>query len=77
MPKSQIEFNTCRKCRIGKLKPTGKAGSIRDPKTNKDTGFERDYKRDNCGYPKGGHAKVNQHRSIAAEPLSLSLSLYF
>jgi hypothetical protein len=70
---SQIEFNTCPSCRIGKLKPTGKAESSRDPKTNKETGFERDYKRDNCGYPEGGHAKVSQRRSMAAD---LSLFIF-
>jgi hypothetical protein len=73
---SQIEFNTCPKCpkcRIRKLKPTGKAGSSRDPKTNKETGFDRDYKRDNCGYPEGGHAKVSQRRTMAAD---LSLFIF-
>jgi len=55
---SQTEFNDCPRCKKGKIKPTGKAGSSRDPNTNKETGFERDYKCDNCGYPDGGDAKV-------------------
>lgn len=48
-------------------------GRIRQRSKNQQrhTGFERDYKRDNCGYPEGGHAKVSQLTSIAAEPLSL------
>jgi hypothetical protein len=35
--------------------PTGKAGSSNDPKTDKLTGTERDYK---CGHPDGGVQKV-------------------
>jgi hypothetical protein len=55
---SQNQFNDCPRCKKGKMKPTGKAGSSRDIDTNKETGWERDYKCDTCGYPDGGVAKV-------------------
>jgi predicted nucleic-acid-binding Zn-ribbon protein len=55
---AQTEFNNCPKCGIGKLKPTGGAAVRNDPQTSKETGFYREYKCNNCGYPEGGHAKV-------------------
>ena len=36
----------------------GGAASSRDPNTNRETGFERDYKCDNCVNPNDGHARV-------------------
>ena len=43
-----------------KLNSTHEGGSAssRDPNTNRETGFERDYKCDNCVYPDDGHARV-------------------
>jgi hypothetical protein len=55
---SQTEFNTCTNCGIGKMKPTGGAAVSNDPNTGRETGFYREYKCDNCGFPEGGHQKV-------------------
>jgi hypothetical protein len=57
------EFDTCPKCGIGKMKPTGGAASATsaDPDTNRLTGdYYEEYKCDNCGYPEGGQAKAVQ-----------------
>jgi hypothetical protein len=57
------EFDTCPKCRIGKMKPTGGAASTTsaDPDTNRLTGDSyQEYKCDSCGYPEGGQAKAVQ-----------------
>jgi hypothetical protein len=57
------EFDTCPKCGIGKMKPTGGAASATsaDPDTNRLTSDSyQEYKCDNCGYPEGGQAKVVQ-----------------
>ncbi len=40
------------------MKPTGGASISNYPNTGKETGFQRDYKCDNCGYPHGGKAIV-------------------
>ncbi len=50
------EFETCPKCGVGKMKPTGGAASATsaDPDTNRLTGdFYQEYKCDSCGYPEG------------------------
>ncbi len=57
---SRTEFNTCEKCGIGKMKPTGRSALSNDPDTNRLTGDYREYKCDNCGHPQGGYAKVIQ-----------------
>lgn len=60
---SSEEFDTCPKCGIGKMKPTGGAASATsaDPDTNRLTGDSyQEYKCDSCGYPEGGQAKVVQ-----------------
>ncbi len=57
------EFDTCPKCGVGKMKPTGGATSATsaDPDTNRLTGDSyQEYKCDNCGYPEGGQAKAVQ-----------------
>ncbi len=57
------EFDTCPKCGIGKMKPTGGAASATsaDPDTNRLTGdYYQEYKCDSCGYPEGGQAKAVQ-----------------
>jgi hypothetical protein len=54
----QTEFNDCPKCKVGKMKPTGGAATSNDPNTGRETGFYREYKCDNCGYPEGGYQKV-------------------
>ena len=54
------EFNTCKVCGIGKMRPTGGAATSADPETNRVTGDYREYKCDNCGNPQGGKAKVLQ-----------------
>jgi predicted nucleic-acid-binding Zn-ribbon protein len=57
------EFDTCPKCGVGKMKPTGGATSATsaDPDTNRLTGdYYQEYKCDNCGYPEGGQAKAVQ-----------------
>ena len=57
------EFDTCPKCGIGKMKPTGGAASSTsaDPDTNRLTGDSyQEYKCDSCGYPEGGQAKAVQ-----------------
>ncbi|HJU35097.1 MAG TPA: hypothetical protein VJ695_08245 [Nitrososphaera sp.] len=58
------QFDTCPKCGIGKMKPTGGATSTTsaDPETKRVTGDYREYKCDNCGYPEGGQAKVARVR---------------
>ncbi len=67
------EFDTCPKCGVGKMKPTGGAASATsaDPDTNRLTGdFYREYKCDICGYPEGGQAKlvqVNEQGEIVGE----------
>jgi ribosomal protein S27E len=64
------EFDTCPKCGIGKMKPTGGAASATsaDPDTNRLTGdYYQEYKCDSCGYPEGGQAKavqVNEQEGI-------------
>jgi predicted nucleic-acid-binding Zn-ribbon protein len=65
------EFDTCPKCGVGKMKPTGGAASATsaDPDTNRLTGdYYQEYKCDSCGYPEGGQAKavqVNEQEGIA------------
>ena len=57
------EFDTCPKCGVGKMKPTGGAASATsaDPDTNRLTGdYYQEYKCDSCGYPEGGQAKAVQ-----------------
>lgn len=57
------EFETCPKCGVGKMKPTGGAASATsaDPDTNRLTGdYYQEYKCDSCGYPEGGQAKAVQ-----------------
>jgi predicted nucleic-acid-binding Zn-ribbon protein len=57
------EFDTCPKCGVGKMKPTGGAISATsaDPDTNRLTGNSyQEYKCDSCGYPEGGQAKAVQ-----------------
>jgi predicted nucleic-acid-binding Zn-ribbon protein len=57
------EFDTCPKCGMGKMKPTGGAISTTsaDPDTNRLTGDSyQEYKCDSCGYPEGGQAKAVQ-----------------
>lgn len=71
MPMSQSEFNNCPKCGIGKMKPTGGAAVSNDPNTGRETGFYREYKCDNCGYPEGGKAivlGVNEQLNITDSP---------
>ena len=64
------EFDTCPKCGIGKMKPTGGAASATsaDPDTNRLTGdYYQEYKCDSCSYPEGGQAKavqVSEHEGI-------------
>ncbi len=64
------EFDTCPKCGVGKMKPTGGAASATsaDPDTNRLTGdYYQEYKCDSCGYPEGGQAKavaVNEQEGI-------------
>jgi ribosomal protein S27E len=64
------EFDTCPKCGVGKMKPTGGAASATsaDPDTNRLTGdYYQEYKCDSCGYPEGGQAKavaVNEREGI-------------
>ena len=55
---AQTEFNNCPECKVDKMKPTGGASISNYPNTGKETGFQRDYKCDNCGYPHGGKAIV-------------------
>jgi hypothetical protein len=73
------EFDTCPKCGIGKIKPTGGAASATsaDPDTNRLTGDSyQEYKCDNCGYPEGGQAKVVQvnEQEGKGEPMNTSRS---
>jgi ribosomal protein S27E len=73
------EFDTCPKCGIGKMKPTGGAASATsaDPDTNRLTGDSyQEYKCDNCGYPEGGQAKVVQvnEQEGKGEPMNTSRS---
>lgn len=62
------EFDTCPKCGVGKMKPTGGAASATsaDPDTNRLTGDSyQEYKCDSCGYPEGGQAvQVNEQEGI-------------
>jgi hypothetical protein len=64
------EFDTCPKCGVGKMKPTGGAASATsaDPDTNRLTGdYYQEYKCDSCGYPEGGQAKavaVNEREGV-------------
>ncbi len=55
---AQTEFNTYPKCGIDKMKPTGWAAVSNDPTAGRETGFYREYKCDNCGYPDDGHTRV-------------------
>lgn len=55
---AQTEFNDCPRCKKEKMKPTGKASVSNDPESGKETGWQRDYKCDSCGYPDDGVAKV-------------------
>jgi ribosomal protein S27E len=72
------EFNTCPKCGVGKMKPTGGAASATsaDPDTNRLTGDSyQEYKCDSCGYPEGGQAKavqVNEQEGIVGESMNTS-----
>jgi hypothetical protein len=71
MPMSQTEFNNCPECKVGKMRPTGGAAVTNDPQTGRETGFQRDYKCDNCGYPHGGKAivlGVNEQVNIRDSP---------
>jgi hypothetical protein len=57
------EFDTCPKCGVGKMKPTGGAASATsaDPDTNRLTDDSyQEYKCDSCGYPEGGQVKAVQ-----------------
>jgi len=64
------DFETCPKCGVGKMKPTGGAASATsaDPDTNRLTGdYYQEYQCDSCGYPEGGQAKavaVNEQEGI-------------
>jgi predicted nucleic-acid-binding Zn-ribbon protein len=72
------EFDTCPKCGLGKMKPTGGAVSATsaDPDTNRLTGDNyQEYKCDSCGYPEGGQAKavqVNKPEGIVEESMNTS-----
>jgi hypothetical protein len=72
------EFDTCPKCGVGKMKPTGGAASATsaDPDTNRLTGDSyQEYKCDSCGYPEGGQAKavqVNEQEGIVGESMNTS-----
>jgi predicted nucleic-acid-binding Zn-ribbon protein len=72
------EFNTCPKCGVGKMKPTGGAASTTsaDPDTNRLTGnYYQEYKCDSCGYPEGGQAKaaqVDKQERIERESVNIS-----
>jgi ribosomal protein S27E len=65
------EFDTCPKCGVGKMKPTGGAASATsaDPDTNRLTGDSyQEYKCDNCGHPQEGYTKVvavNEQEAIS------------
>jgi ribosomal protein S27E len=65
------EFDTCPKCGVGKMKPTGGAASATsaDPDTNRLTGDSyQEYKCYNCGHPQEGYAKVvavNEQEAIS------------
>jgi hypothetical protein len=73
------EFDTCPKCGVGKMKPTGGAvgEASADPDTNRLTGNSyQEYKCDSCGYPEGGQAKavqVSEQEGIG-EPSSINSS---
>jgi hypothetical protein len=57
------EFDTCPKCGVEKMKPTGGAvgEASADPDTNRLTGDSyQEYKCDSCDYPEGGQAKAVQ-----------------
>ena len=72
------EFDTCPKCGVGKMKPTGGGASATsaDPGTNRLTGDSyQEYKCDSCGYPEGGQAKalqVNEQEGIVGESMNTS-----
>jgi rubredoxin len=72
------EFDTCPKCGVGKMKPTGGAATATstDPDTNRLTGdYYQEYKCDSCGYPEGGQAKaaqVNEQEGIVGESMNTS-----
>jgi predicted nucleic-acid-binding Zn-ribbon protein len=72
------EFDTCPKCGVGKMKPTGGGASATsaDPDTNRLTGDSyQEYKCDSCGYPEGGQAKavqVNEQEGIVGESMNTS-----
>jgi predicted nucleic-acid-binding Zn-ribbon protein len=72
------EFDTCPKCGVGKMKPTGGGASATsaDPDTNRVTGESyQEYKCDSCGYPEGGQAKavqVNEQEGIVGESMNTS-----
>jgi rubredoxin len=75
------EFDTCPRCGVGKMKPTGGAASATsaDPDTNRLTGDSyQEYKCDSCGYPEGGQAKkavqVNERKGIVGESMNTSSS---
>ena len=65
------EFDTCPKCGVGKMKPTGGAASATnaDPDTNRLTGDSyQEYKCDNLAIPQEGYAKVvavNEQEAIS------------
>jgi ribosomal protein S27E len=76
------EFDTCPRCGVGKMKPTGGAASATsaDPDTNRLTGDSyQEYKCDSCGYPEGGQAKkavqVNERKGIVGESMNTSSSI--
>jgi predicted nucleic-acid-binding Zn-ribbon protein len=72
------KFDTCPKCGVGKMKPTGGAVSATsaDPDTNRLTGGNyQEYKCDSCGYPEGGQAKavqVNKQEGKVEESMNTS-----
>jgi ribosomal protein S27E len=71
------EFDTCPKCGVGKMKPTGGAASATsaDPDTNRLTGdYYQEYKCDSCGYPEGGQAKAVQvnEQEVIGESINTS-----
>jgi hypothetical protein len=70
---AQTEFDNCRKCGIGKMKPLSRVMEDRDPNTNRPTGGYREYKCDNCGNPEGGAVNVSQANE--QEDLSESASI--
>ncbi len=74
-------FDTCPKCGVGKMKPTGGAAASAtstDPDTNRLTrDYYQEFKCDSCGYPEGGQAKavqVNEQEGILVGESSMNTS---